>query len=140
MSRRRWRQRVVFRIAVRIGRGLGHRGRVVHGALVQCVTTVARRARLVFVIGNRASVCSGILAAASGLPAIFACLQVSRRISRWHVCAMRCAAGARRYQRRSAGVSTSRRMPGSSTSSRFTGALANSARAPVSPSSAASAS
>ncbi len=45
-----------------------------------------------------------------------------------------------RRQRRSAGVSTSRRMPGSSTSSRFTGALANSVRAPVSPSSAASAS
>lgn len=43
-------------------------------------------------------------------------------------------------QRKSAGVSTSRTMPGSSTSSSLTGALANSARAPVSPSSAASAS
>lgn len=146
MPRRWWRQRIVFRIAIRVGRGLRHRCRVVHGELAQCVTAVARRARLVFVIGNRARVCSGNLVAACELPAIFASLRVSRRSPRRtgmrdaH-CDRRDRGDRRNWrQRRSAGVSTSRRMPGSSTSSRFTGALAKSVRAPVSPSSAASAS
>ena len=60
----RRRERIVFRIAVRVGRWLGRRGRVIgHGELARCVTAVARQGRLVSVIANRACVCSGIVAA-----------------------------------------------------------------------------
>lgn len=149
VARRRRRQRIVFRIPVRIRRRLGHRSRVVgHGALVRFVTAAARRPRLVFVLRYRQSRARLQRDSSNGRrePRAASCLRVVVR-SRGR-CRPACAAvrhgtawrAAARAQRRSAGVSTSRRTPGSSTSSSLTGAVLNSARAPVSPSSAASAS
>lgn len=151
VARRRRRQRIVFRIPVRIRRRLGHRSRVIgHGALVRFVTAAARRPRLVFVLRYRQSRARLQRDSSNGRrePRAALCLRVVvRSRGRCPVQAGMCAVrhgtarrAAARAQRRSAGVSTSRRTPGSSTSSSLTGAVLNSARAPVSPSSAASAS
>lgn len=152
VARRRRRQRIVFRIPVRIRRRLGHRSRVIgHGALVRFVTAAARRPRLVFVLRYRQSRARLQRDSSNGRrePRAASCLRAfvsscGRAAGVW--CRPACAPcgtawrAAVRAQRRSAGVSTSRRTPGSSTSSSLTGAVLNSARAPVSPSSAASAS
>ncbi len=149
VARRRRRQRIVFRIPVRIRRRLGHRSRVVgHGALVRFVTAAARRPRLVFVLRYRQSRARLQRDSSNGRrePRTACCARrraVARRVSGTGRHGRRTAPRggiAARAQRRSAGVSTSRRTPGSSTSSSLTGAVLNSARAPVSPSSAASAS
>lgn len=149
VARRRRRQRIVFRIPVRIRRRLGHRSRVIgHGALVRFVTAAARRPRLVFVLRYRQSRARLQRDSSNGRREPRAayrarCRAVVRPVSgagRHGRRTARRGGAVARAQRRSAGVSTSRRTPGSSTSSSLTGAVLNSARAPVSPSSAASAS